>query len=165
MVIMTNEIMNRGISRSNGWGRAQLRVLGIRPLNNKGWRKQIIGEEYPERVIQEFLDLKNKHLKKGLRKKKKKKKRRRKASGRTTPIVKKIPWKKQYKHPSWKQKRLKILKRDGHVCTKCGDKDSILHVHHLKYKRGGYIWEVEDEDLITLCEACHEKEHGRKFTY
>ena len=168
MITMTNEIMNQGKSRNGGWNSLQLRVLGIRgSKKRKGWRKRLIGEEFSEDAIQEFLDLRNKHLEKSLRKKRRKKG---KITGwrtrsRFPAVTKGIPWKKQYKNPKWKQKRLQILKRDNYTCMRCGDKDSILHVHHLKYKRGGYIWEVEDKDLITLCETCHEKEHGRKFIY
>lgn len=36
-----------------------------------------------------------------------------------------------------------------------------LHVHHLKYLRGKMIWEVPLFYLVTLCEDCHSKEHGR----
>lgn len=56
--------------------------------------------------------------------------------------------------PRWQKKRLFILNRDEFTCQWCQDKESTLHIHHLKYK--GEPWEVEDEFLITLCENCHQ---------
>lgn len=35
----------------------------------------------------------------------------------------------------------------------------ILQVHHKKYIQNRMLWEYEDNDLITLCESCHRKEH------
>ncbi len=37
--------------------------------------------------------------------------------------------------------------------------DKTLHVHHTAYENGKKIWEYGDEQLITLCEECHEYEH------
>lgn len=66
-----------------------------------------------------------------------------------------------YKHllsrPEWKVRRLQIIERDNGKCTKCGSEDN-LHVHHLKYGYE-YPWCNPDEDLITLCGACHNTEH------
>jgi len=61
------------------------------------------------------------------------------------------------KDPRWQKKRLKILERDDFTCTDCGDTESTLMVHHLKYS--GDPWEIEDKYLITLCEICHESWH------
>lgn len=57
------------------------------------------------------------------------------------------------KNPKWQKKRLKIFERDGWECLSCGDKESTLCVHHLKY--GKEPWEVDDQFLETLCEDCH----------
>lgn len=35
----------------------------------------------------------------------------------------------------------------------------MLNVHHLHYKRGAAPWEYDDNELVTLCESCHKKEH------
>lgn len=66
-----------------------------------------------------------------------------------------------YLDPRWQRKRLEILQRDDFTCVKCGDNSSTLHVHHLRYS--GEVWEVDDSDLQTLCDSCHENTHGRKF--
>jgi len=59
----------------------------------------------------------------------------------------------QLKSPKWQKKRLEILSRDNWTCKKCGDKDTELHVHHLKYS--GKPYESNNDDLITLCKHCH----------
>ena len=62
----------------------------------------------------------------------------------------------------WKNKRLKILKRDNYTCRHCRSKNN-LHVHHLIYKVGGVPpWEYRNSDLITLCANCHDEVHRTK---
>lgn len=65
------------------------------------------------------------------------------------------------KDPRWQKKRLYVLERDGWQCQFCPDKESTLHVHHLKYFPG-MPWDCPDEYLITLCESCHESEEEMK---
>lgn len=58
----------------------------------------------------------------------------------------------------WKLVRNIILKRDEKTCQKCGSKEK-LQVHHKTYKN--HLREHENlQDLVTLCENCHKKEHG-----
>lgn len=57
------------------------------------------------------------------------------------------------KDPRWQKKRLQIFERDNWTCQKCNDKDSTLHVHHLKYHKNP--WDVSDDFLVTLCHECH----------
>ena len=59
------------------------------------------------------------------------------------------------KHPKWQKKRLKIMERDKFQCRSCEDDSNTLHVHHLYYDYKLKPWEYEDDDLITLCEYCH----------
>lgn len=61
----------------------------------------------------------------------------------------------------WLEKRKKILERDDYHCVSCinkdgGDLGKHLEVHHLFYKKGLLPWEYDDEDLITLCDNCHD---------
>lgn len=56
--------------------------------------------------------------------------------------------------PRWQRKRLDVMGRDGFRCLACGRSDETLHVHHLVYSRGE-PWEIEDENLETLCATCH----------
>lgn len=57
------------------------------------------------------------------------------------------------KRPEWQRKRLEVMSRDEFTCKLCGDKDTILNVHHHDYH--GKPWEADIEQLITCCEPCH----------
>lgn len=60
--------------------------------------------------------------------------------------------------PHWQKKRLEVMSRDGFTCQLCGDTEHTLNVHHRRYILGRDPWDYPDEDLITLCEACHSLE-------
>ena len=63
----------------------------------------------------------------------------------------------EYMHSEeWRQKRLKILKRDGFRCQMCGSGKN-LRVHHINYEH--LDTDAELDDLITLCDTCHRKIH------
>ena len=76
-----------------------------------------------------------------------------------------MDYKEQIKSPKWQKKRLEILNRDDFTCQICGAKDHTLHVHHLSYVQGKEIWDYPSENLITLCEFCHDTEHELKSTF
>lgn len=59
------------------------------------------------------------------------------------------------RHPKWQEKRLQILKRDEFCCQLCSDKETELHVHHFRYKKGNNPWEYHDDELVTYCKNCH----------
>jgi hypothetical protein len=59
------------------------------------------------------------------------------------------------RHPKWQEKRLRVMQRAGFECENCGDKDTILNVHHTYYEKGKSPWEYPDESLRCLCESCH----------
>lgn len=66
--------------------------------------------------------------------------------------------------PRWQKRRLEIMSRDKWVCQKCGNglnDGTTLNVHHLVYKKGYMPWEYGDNDLITLCEKCHNDTHKK----
>lgn len=61
------------------------------------------------------------------------------------------------KSDHWKTLRRAVLDRDGNQCTKCPSRKH-LQVHHRFYRQR---WEdSEPDDLVTLCNWCHEREHG-----
>ncbi len=64
--------------------------------------------------------------------------------------------------PRWQRKRLEIMQRDGWACTRCGDAESQLHVHHSAYN--GKPWECPDSAMFTLCHECHSKQHSEAWT-
>ena len=66
----------------------------------------------------------------------------------------------------WRNKRLKIIKRDNCRCVYCGNRFN-LHVHHKYYSAypNGVLvdpWNYPDDALITLCAYCHQRVHARK---
>lgn len=58
------------------------------------------------------------------------------------------------KDPRWQRRRLTIMERDHFRCRLCHHNEFTLAVHHIAYS--GKPWEAPDEDLITVCEHCHE---------
>lgn len=61
------------------------------------------------------------------------------------------------KNPKWQRRKAEIMLRDNFTCQICGDTETTLNVHHIRYVKGREPWEYEDNELITLCEKCHEK--------
>ncbi len=51
-----------------------------------------------------------------------------------------------------------VLWRDGHICQHCHgkSKDLVLNVHHIESRKTGGN---APNNLITLCETCHDKHH------
>jgi len=73
-----------------------------------------------------------------------------------------MEWKDQYKHPLWQKKRLEALEYYGFECSDCGDSDSQLHVHHVRYKKGAKMWDYNVTELSVLCDKCHSEAHRSK---
>ena len=157
MIEFTEKTLNSGKSRNGQWGLAQLKVLGI-PEFKKGWKKKVIGKKYSVSDIAKFLELKNKHLDK--------------YNAISSPRIEYMdspdykadyPIQEQYKNPKWLELRDIILKRDHFSCKLCKTKKGELHVHHLKYQKNRYVWEVETKFLVTFCKICHEEWHRKKM--
>lgn len=55
-----------------------------------------------------------------------------------------------------------VLSRDKHTCQKCSGKkkDAKLHVHHIVFRSNGGT--NSPDNLITLCETCHDELHKCK---
>ena len=60
--------------------------------------------------------------------------------------------------PAWRAKRQEVFRLQGRLCSNCTTIFGRMHVHHLHYDTLG--WEDPENDLVVLCEACHEMEHG-----
>lgn len=70
-----------------------------------------------------------------------------------------------YRSTRWKHKRLAILRRDGYKCQHCkryGRAVEATEVHHIKHadEYPELVW--ENSNLISLCHACHNKQHPEK---
>ena len=61
VMIITDTIINRGMSRRGGWSMKQVKLLGVTQFK-KGWKHQILGLDVPNNIIEEFLFLKDGHL-------------------------------------------------------------------------------------------------------
>lgn len=65
---ITQAILNKGKSSNNGWSYRQISLLGENQ-KNRGWKKRIIGKNVPRYQVEQFLELKDAHLRKGKKKK------------------------------------------------------------------------------------------------
>lgn len=72
-------------------------------------------------------------------------------------ILQNIPYGLYLQTEHWRNLRKSVLERDGRTCRHCGS-GKHLRVHHITYARRGF---EKLEDLITLCEDCHDKIHRR----
>jgi hypothetical protein len=66
----------------------------------------------------------------------------------------------------WIARRLDILTRDSNACVNCQETVN-LQVHHRQYhfikalQQFKAPWDYEDYLMITLCDRCHSKGHGK----
>ena len=60
--------------------------------------------------------------------------------------------------PQWARQRARVLRRDGHRCTRCGGRGG-LEAHHTFYATP--IGATPDWAIVTLCAAHHAAAHGR----
>lgn len=54
--------------------------------------------------------------------------------------------------------RQQVLRRDDWRCQSCGAM-SNLEVHHQEFR--SHLGADSEDNLITLCSACHRRVHGR----
>ena len=63
----------------------------------------------------------------------------------------------------WKGYSYSLIKERNFTCEDCGrsfpNMRNMLQVHHLVY-REAKPWSYNPEELIVLCEDCHQKRHG-----
>lgn len=64
----------------------------------------------------------------------------------------------------WKNKRKRILKRDGYCCRECkryGKTTEATTVHHINPLRDRPELRLTNWNLLSLCKTCHDKMHNR----
>lgn len=149
-IILTKEIFFKGISRKGGWSNQQIAILGEPIPLVKGWMKRIIGKECTPYSIEQFLSVRNKNLN-GCEVEVKNE-----YVDSIKVVNRDLLLNEQYAHPNWKSLR-RILCRDNYRCNSCNRSLGPLHVHHTVYQKDKFIWEIEEEFLMTLCQTCHEK--------
>ena len=163
---LTKHHLLQAKSDNNGWSNAQWETLGVNVFDKKkGWIQRLLGNEFDKNQIDQFIALKNMHLKKhskqNIRSIYPKFQRKFNALRNFKPNYP-LPRVNQYKHPNWQKMRLLILQRDNYTCKACYSVDDTLHVHHIRYSmdQGAMIWDVPSYYLVTLCELCHAREHS-----
>ncbi len=65
----------------------------------------------------------------------------------------------------WKEKRKKILRRDGYLCRECkkyGRNSDAVYVHHIKSRKKYPELALVDSNLESVCLGCHNKFHPEK---
>ena len=86
----------------------------------------------------------------------KRRRRRRKRKPKPPPVVRtSVQYKRYIQSKTWATKRKRILAQRGSACYACGSQHSP-RLHHRTYVRLGVEW---PEDLIVLCEPCHNEVH------
>ena len=71
-----------------------------------------------------------------------------------------------YKTTEWKHKRKEILERDNYECQMHkakGKYKKATCVHHIKHYKEHPELGLEDENLTSLCDACHNEVHPEKL--
>ena len=71
-----------------------------------------------------------------------------------------------YKTGVWVRKRTEILERDNHECQRCKDAGGYSKgnvVHHIKHLEDRPDLALEDDNLMTVCEACHNALHPERM--
>ena len=70
-----------------------------------------------------------------------------------------------YNTERWRRKRMQILRRDGYMCQHCkryGRMRQATEVHHIKHVDEYPELAWDNNNLTSLCHACHNAEHPEK---
>lgn len=70
-----------------------------------------------------------------------------------------------YRSAAWKRKRAAIFRRDNYLCVECrryGRNREAQTVHHIKHFDEFPELALVNENLVSLCNQCHNKAHPEK---
>lgn len=70
-----------------------------------------------------------------------------------------------YRSKKWRKKREYILHRDGYLCLECkkyGRNNEAKIVHHIKEMEDFPELKLKNNNLVSVCAACHNKLHPEK---
>lgn len=62
----------------------------------------------------------------------------------------------QYQDKRWYELSKRIKARDKNTCQMCGRNDKPVSVHHKVYREDSNVWDYSDDELICICDRCHE---------
>jgi 5-methylcytosine-specific restriction endonuclease McrA len=164
-LILTKEFLDSNKTPNGGWNYSQLALLGVGWPPKKGWKKLVIGREFPNKTLVMFAkygkdrpigelrkEIKNKALTK--------KKRRRTKLIKAAPVIctTSDDFLLSYE---WRKLRMEALKKYGARCQCCGATraDGIkIHVDHIKPRKRYPELALDIGNLQVLCEVCN---HGK----
>jgi len=70
-----------------------------------------------------------------------------------------------YKSKAWEKCRQYVLVRDNYLCQYCLEKGKLTPadmVHHIEELKDNPEKALDPDNLISLCNTCHNKEHPEK---
>ncbi len=70
-----------------------------------------------------------------------------------------------YDSAAWKRTRERTLRRDKYMCVECrryGRMREAVDVHHIKHLEDAPELALDPRNLISLCRACHNRQHPEK---
>lgn len=70
-----------------------------------------------------------------------------------------------YNSKAWRNKRAYILQRDKHMCQECkkyGKHNEATIVHHIIEIEEEPRLKLKNDNLVSVCAACHNKAHPEK---
>lgn len=73
-----------------------------------------------------------------------------------------------YSNPDWRIKREKIKHTDNGYCLLClnnNERKAMDTVHHIVELKEDWDKRFDDDNLISLCESCHQVVHKQYKTY
>ena len=83
-------------------------------------------------------------------------------------IVRLIKEGKFYKSSAWEKKRLEILERDNYECQVCKEEGGFTPattVHHILHLENRPDLAFDNDNLLSVCAACHNREHPERFIH
>lgn len=83
-------------------------------------------------------------------------------------IVRLVKEGKFYKSSAWEKKRLEILERDNYECQVCKEEGGFAPattVHHILHLENRPDLALDDDNLLSVCAACHNREHPERFIH
>ena len=73
-----------------------------------------------------------------------------------------------YNSALWEHKRAEVLERDNNECQKCKSRGLYSEAncaHHKEHLRKHPELALELDNLISLCNSCHDEEHPEKLKH
>jgi hypothetical protein len=63
-IVLTEEIIDIAQSCKGGWSKEQFELIGVEWPPVKGWKSLVIGKEFDYLILNDFVQLKNRHFSK-----------------------------------------------------------------------------------------------------